>query len=118
MEKIFSFLLNYWWVIIIAGAALIVVGHKIYLFFQQSREQQIAKLKEWLLYAVAAAEKEFGGGTGALKLRTVYNMFISTFPTMARWISFEDFTSFVDETLEVFRALMESNESINTYVKK
>ena len=32
-------------------------------------QEQIYKVKQWLLYAVIEAEREFSGGTGVLKLR-------------------------------------------------
>ena len=53
--------------------------------------EQLKKVKEWLLWAVAEAEKELGSGTGQLKLRYVYDMFIVKFPSLAKIISFETF---------------------------
>ena len=40
------------------------------------KEERTNIIKNWLLYAVAAAEKEFGSGTGKLKFAKVYNEFI------------------------------------------
>lgn len=118
MDKVMDFLANYWWLIIVAIAAIVVIVYGIYVFVKKPRHEQIAKVKEWLLYAVAAAEKELGGGTGQLKLRTVYDMFIKEFPSIAMWISFDTFSNLVDEALEVFRTMVKNNESVKTYIEE
>jgi len=63
-------------------------------------DKQLNKVREWLLYAVTKAEKELGGGTGQIKLRYVYDMFVARFTWLARVISFEAFSMMVDEALE------------------
>lgn len=117
MTKVIDFLINYWWVIIVIIAAIVAIGYGIYVFVKKPRHEQIAKIKEWLLYAVAAAEKELGSGTGALKLRTVYDMFIKEFPKAAKWISFETFSILVDDALKVFKELVDTNTSIKAYIE-
>ena len=37
-------------------------------------------VKEWLLWAVTQAEQYLGSGTGALKLRYVYDLAVEAFP--------------------------------------
>ena len=76
----------------------------------------VKKLKEWLIYAVAAAEKELGGGTGQLKLREVYDKFIDKFPILAKLISFSSFSKLVDKALEKLKELLEKNEDIANYI--
>ena len=78
----------------------------------------IKKLKEWLIYAVAAAEKELGSGTGQLKLREVYDKFIDRFPILAKFIPFTTFSNFVDEALETLDKWLENNVAIQKYVDK
>lgn len=80
-------------------------------------EQQLLKVKEWLLWAVVLAEKELGSGTGQLKLRYVYDLFLERFPSLVAVISFELFSQYVDEALEKMRHLLETNKEIDTYVK-
>ncbi|MFR6482019.1 MAG: hypothetical protein ACLUPD_10785 [Anaerotignum faecicola] len=46
--------------------------------------EQREKVKEWLLLAVTEAEKELGSGTGQLKLRYVYDLFLRRFPAVAK----------------------------------
>ena len=51
-------------------------------------DKQLSKVREWLLYAVTKAEKELGGGTGQIKLRYVYDMFVARFTWLARVTGF------------------------------
>ena len=111
-----DFLYNYWWIVVIAIAAIVGVGFLIYDFIKLPIANQIEKVKEWLLYAVAQAEKELGGGTGQLKLRYVYDLFIHTFPIFSKFISFNHFSNLVDTVLETFNHILDTNKQINTYV--
>ena len=111
-----DFLYNYWWIIIIAIAAIVVLGFLIYKFIKMPIANQIVKIKEWLLYAVAQAEKELGGGTGQLKLRYVYDLFIKTFPVLSNLISFNYFSNLVDIVLETFNQILDTNKQVDTYV--
>ena len=79
---------------------------------------QITKVKEWLLWAVTEAERELGSGTGQLKLRYVYDMFIVKFPFLVKVISFEHFSVLVDEALDKFRTLLETNQKLKDYIDK
>ena len=68
-------------------------------FFKMGRDKQVAQIKEWLIYACTIAEKELGSGTGQLKLRYVYDMFLSKVGWLKYVISFEKFSEMVDEAL-------------------
>ena len=89
-----------------------------YVFFKLPSESQKNKVKKWLLYAVALAEKKLGSGTGQLKLRYVYDMFLSKFPFLIKVISFETFSLWVDEALFEFEQILQTNEKINEYINK
>lgn len=112
-----DFIVNYWWVLVIALAVVVVGGYFLYCFIKMPSTSQIAKVKEWLLYAVTQAEKELGGGTGQLKLRYVYDMFIAKFPHLAKIVSFDAFSGLVDEVLEKFREMLETNKNVQLYVE-
>ena len=84
-------------------------------FLSQPTAEQLNKIREWLLYAVVEAEKTLGSGTGTLKLRYVYSMFIDKFPAMVDIISFELFSKLVDEVLTQMKHLLESNIDIASY---
>ena len=62
------------------------------------------------------AEKELGGGTGKLKLRYVYDLFLTKFNWLAKVISFEQFSDLVDEALEEMKRLLESNNAVKEIV--
>ena len=112
-----EFLLDNWPLLVAAVAVIAVAATYLINFFKMPGNAQLEKVKEWLLFAVTQAEKEFGGGTGQIKLRYVYDMFISKFPTIAQFISFETFSFMVDEALVKMRRLLETNERITQYVE-
>ena len=100
--------------LIIAGA---FGAWKVYNFTKLPQAEQLVAIKQWLIWAVAEAEKLYGTGTGALKLRYVYDMFLTKFNYLADVITFEDFSKMVDESLEGFRDLLNKNDKINSYVE-
>ena len=87
-------------------------------FLKLSKEKQIEMIKQWLLFIVIEAEKELGGGTGAVKLRFVYDKFIKRFKFMSKVISFETFSALVDEALETMRFMIQNNPHVATYIEK
>lgn len=91
-------------------------GYAVYVFVKMPSDKQLNKVREWLLYAVTKAEKELGGGTGQIKLRYVYDMFVARFTWLARVISFEAFSMMVDEALERMKKMLESNKAMQTLV--
>ena len=111
-----NFMIENWFLFIVAIAIAVVGGYFICVFLKMPKDAQLARVREWLLYAVTQAEKELGGGTGKLKLRYVYDMFIDRFDMLAEVVSFEAFSLLVDEVLEEFRDLLEKNNSIANYV--
>ena len=110
-------LAEYVWIIFAVIVCLIAAGVAIYTFIKTPRNEQIEKLKEWLLWAVIEAEKELGSNTGALKLRRVYDLFVTTFPWLARIISFERFHVYVVEALERMEKLIIENKQIAAYIE-
>ena len=115
MENFALFVKEYWFLIILAIAVISTIAIKVYTWFKQPTSDQLKNVKEWLLYAVAKAERELGSGTGQLKLRYVYNMFVEKFPAIAIFITFEDFSKMADEALDKFNELLKENTAINDY---
>ena len=111
-----EFLIENWYIILAAMAlgALAVVA--VVRFFRLPREKQMENVRQWLLGAVTAAEKELGGGTGKLKLRTVYDAFLTKFPWLAPVIPFEQFSGLVDDALVEMRKLLADNKAIQQMV--
>ena len=95
-----------------------VIGFGIYQFIKLEKDKQLEIVKEWLLLAVVEAEKKLGGGTGQIKLRYVYDMFIEKFKFLALMITFEQFSIMVDIALDKMRLMLSSNEKLKDYVEK
>ena len=111
-----EFIINYWYIIMAIIAALVVVGVSIYRYFGLPSDAQLAKVREWLLWAVTEAEKELGGGTGKLKLRQVYDLFVTRFPWLAKIVSFELFSDMVDDALDEMREMLANNQAVKALV--
>jgi hypothetical protein len=106
-----------WYVIVLILAVITLAVLYVRKFYGMPTEEQVSKIKEWLLYAVILAEKEFKNGTGALKLRYVWNLFVEKYPAVARVITFEMFSLWVDEALEQMKHLLATNKDIACYVE-
>ena len=106
------------WFIIMALVAILGVSiYAVIRFLNLPTEIQIKKVKEWLVFACMEAEKELGGKTGQLKLRMVYDMFLTKFEWLAKVISFEQFSKMVDDALERFKKMLESNVAVKNIVE-
>lgn len=115
MEKIttiLKFINDNWFLILAAIGIVSVVSVKIYKWFKKPTSEQMRQVQEWLLYAVAKAEEILGSGTGELKLRYVYDMFLVKFPVIAIFISFDDFSIMVEKALQKFEELIQTNDKI------
>ena len=111
-----EFIINNWYIIVAVIAALVVAGVAIYRYFGLPSDAQLAKVREWLLWAVTEAEKELGGGTGKLKLRQVYDLFVTRFPWLAKIVSFELFSDMVDDALDEMREMLANNQAVKALV--
>lgn len=106
--------IDYGWIIFAAAVVLVIVVIGIIKFFRTPKEEQLKKVREWLLLAVITAEQKFGSETGVIKLRFVYDLFVSKFPWIAKILSFDKFSELVDEALDKMRLLLEENPKILT----
>lgn len=111
-----EFITQNWFVIVGVAAMAAAGGYSVYAFAKMPSSKQLDKVREWLLYAVTKAEKELGGGTGQIKLRYVYDMFVARFTWLAKVISFEAFSLMVDEALEKMKTMLESNKAVQNLV--
>ncbi len=102
--------------IILAAITGIIVGICVYFFLKLPIGTQKKKIMEWLLWAVTEAEKELGGGTGQIKLRQVYNLFIDKFKFVSTLIPFGTFSKWVDEALDKMKVLLETNTAVQELV--
>ncbi len=101
-------------VIVVIGAAAI----GIYQFCKLTKQKQIEIILEWLLLAVIKAEKELGSGTGQVKLRYVYDLFLDKFKFLSLVISFERFSLLVDQALDAMKDMIAKNQQVKDYIEK
>ena len=97
--------------VLVIGVVLFIIN-----FIKIGREKQLKMISEWLLLAVVQAEKELGGGTGKIKLRYVYDMFIAKFKVTAMLISFDQFSIMVDSALDKMKDMLSNNEQLYNYI--
>lgn len=109
-------MLENWYIIVCIAAVVVCTILAAVNFTELPTSEQIKKVKELLLIWVTEAEKQLGSGTGAIKLRAVYDIFTARFPVIARVVKFETFSMWVDEALEELEVLLQ-NEKIEAYVK-
>ena len=78
----------------------------------------VSAFRNWLVYAVTEAEAKFGGKTGKLKLRYVYDLAVEAFPVLAKMLPFSFFSWAVDSALLIMRGMIEDNKQIADIVSK
>ena len=116
MNEFMQFLMENWYLIVVFIALVVVVVIGICKQMNVPTEEQLDKVREWLLWAVTEAERELGGGTGQLKLRQVYDLFIVRFPWLVKVISFSRFSDLVDDALVEMREMLSKNEAVQAHV--
>lgn len=110
-------LINNWQLLVVGIAFLILIIVAIYNFILLPDQKKFEKVRQWLLWAVVEAEKRFGGGTGQVKLRYVYDLFITRYPLISKFMSFEKFSSLVDEALITLETIL-TNANIEKYISE
>lgn len=96
-----EFLQQYWLLIVFA---LAVAGTLAYIIIKEPQ-----RIKQWLIWACAQAELALGSGTGMLKLREVYDMFITQYPIFSKIIPFSVFQKWTEEALLIFKDWIVNN---------
>lgn len=112
-----NILFEYWYVFVGVIAVAVLAGYSIALFVKLPKDEKIANVKNWLHYAVTEAEAKYKSGTGQLKLSYVYDLFVSKFPEIAKYIAFETFSQWVDDALIWLGNQLDSNPAIQNIVK-
>lgn len=112
-----KWLIDNWSFLVVMACVFVGIVVYIHKFVNLPSNSQLVKVKQWLLFAVIEAEKQYQGGTGELKLRAVYNEFCKVFPSLVPIISFKLFSFLVDEALVQMRHLLETNLDIAHYVE-
>lgn len=110
-------LIQYWDLIIGLIAVVLASVFFIVKFIQHPQGKQVKKVKEWLVYVCLMAERELGEKTGQVKLRYVYDLFLTRFKWLSIVITFEMFSSYVDDALVTVRKMIETNPKIDEFIK-
>ena len=116
MDEFLYFLMENWYLIVVFIAMVVVAVFGICRLFDAPTKEQIENVREWLVGVCTQAEKELGSGTGQLKLRQVYDLFVVRFPWLAKVIPFRTFSEWVDDALVIMRDLLAKNEAVQDYV--
>ena len=111
-----NFLINYWYFIVIVIAILVISGVFIFNFLQKPSEQKLQNIKEWAIYACALAQAHLGSGTGQLKMRETYDMFISRFPDLVKIVPFEMYKNIAESALLEFKKMLENNPKVKELI--
>ena len=111
-----KWIIENWSLLIVIVSAAAVVTAFVKRFSELPSQEQIYKVKQWLLFAVISAEREFATGTGVIKLRYVYDLFIKAFPSLTPLVPFDIFKIWVDEALDQMKHLIDTNKNINDYI--
>lgn len=88
----------------IAAIGLLLIS--VIMFAVKMIKDEKATVMEWLVSAVVQAEAELGSGTGRLKLKMVYDMFMRRFPTASVFVSLDTFSGWVDIALDTVKMLL------------
>lgn len=112
-----EWILNHWELVLTATMLICGVIVSIIRFAKLGEAERYEQIRGWLLQAVLMAEKEFGSGTGKLKLSSVYSWFCKQLPWLAKIVSFDAFSVYVDDALEEMRDVIQQNDAIAAVVK-
>ena len=112
-----EWLIDNWFILVGVLAIVVFVVVYCWKFTGMPTDEQIRCVKEWLKYAVAMTEKELQSGTGQLKLRLVYQRFIETFPAIAKVVSFEVFSEWVDDALVWLNDQLSQNKNVKNLIE-
>lgn len=108
--NVFNFLLSNWDSVLVVVAALVGVVILI-------TRKQYAILDRIILVLVTEAEKQYGGGTGAVKLAAVIDWVYPKIPAVVRlFITEHQLVSTIERVLAQAKANWEQNPNISTYI--
>lgn len=103
--------------ILISFIISIAVIYAVYRFISLSKERQVENIKQWLIFACLEAEKMLGSKTGKVKLRYVYDLFVSKYKFISCLIPFDTFSKWVDDSLIDMRNMISTNEAIRKIIE-
>lgn len=114
--EILKMILENWLIFVIAFILVLLAVYAVLRFLKLTPQQQLGKVKTALLYMVTEAEKELKSKTGRVKRSMVWDWLVEKFPIISLFITEEKYDELLDQALDEFRKMLESNDSLYDYV--
>lgn len=114
--EILQKLIENWVIFVIAIVLVLFTVYAVLRFLKLTPQQQLDKVKTALLYMVTEAERELKSKTGRVKRSMVWEWLVERFPIISLFITEEKYDELLDQALEEFRKMLESNNSLYDYV--
>lgn len=114
--EILKLILENWLIFVIVVVLLGLTVYAVLRFLKLTPQQQLDKIRIALLYMVTEAEKELKRKTGQVKRAMVWDWLTERFPVITLFITEEKYDELLDEALEKFKKMLESNSSLYDYV--
>ncbi|RHV70151.1 MULTISPECIES: phage holin, LLH family [Clostridia] len=114
--EILKLILENWLIFVIVVVLLGLTVYAVLRFLKLTPQQQLDKIRIALLYMVTEAEKELKRKTGQVKRAMVWDWLAERFPIITLFITEEKYDELLDEALEKFKKMLESNSSLYDYV--
>lgn len=114
--EILKMIIENWLIFVIALILVLFAVYAVLRFLKLTPQQQLGKVKTALLYMVTEAEKELKSKTGRVKRSMVWDWLVERFPIISLFITEEKYDELLDQALEEFRKMLESNEGLYDYV--
>ena len=114
--EILKMILENWLIFVIVVVLLGLTVYAVLRFLKLTPQQQLDKIRIALLYMVTEAEKELKRKTGQVKSAMVWDWLVERFPIITLFITEEKYDELLDEALEKFKKMLESNSSLYDYV--
>lgn len=114
--EILKMIVENWLIFVIALILVLFAVYAVLRFLKLTPQQQLGKVKTALLYMVTEAEKELKSKTGRVKRSMVWEWLVERFPIVTLFITEEKYDELLDQALEEFRKMLESNDSLYDYV--
>lgn len=114
--EILKMIIENWLIFVIAFILVLLAVYAVLRFLKLTPQQQLGKVKTALLYMVTEAEKELKSKTGRVKRSMVWDWPVERFPIISLFITEEKYDELLDQALDEFRKMLESNDSLYDYV--
>lgn len=114
--EILKMIIENWLIFFVAFILVLSAVYAVLRFLKLTPKQQLDKVKTALLYMVTEAEKELKSETGRVKRSMVWEWLVERFPIITMFITEEKYDELLDQALEEFRKMLETNSSLYDYV--